>query len=243
MDIPSIAGNRTHDSFLTQPAQQVVSGGTADSTKLADDRKELPSASTKVQLSPNGQARSALAGIRAAAQAVTEVKKTATAHDIKVAANNFATAYNKAVKAINSVAESGGQPPGAISTTAGVVSHSAPTAGVLSSPPTNIGIAQNRDGTLTVDTRTLDRALQSNPAQVRASLTTFALQASQSADQLANNASAGDSGNSALLRNRVLQNEQPDQVAASQRDAIQQISSANNVSSFGVAAYQKTFTR
>ena len=112
-----------------------------------------------------------------------------------------------------------------------------------------IGITQNKDGSLAVDTKVFDNALQSNPSQVRRTLASVGSRAEKAVtSELASSGNIGSSVNSLTERNRVLEAQQSSQQAliTSAQNLISQqttqINKINNTSKLGIAAYQKTFT-
>jgi flagellar capping protein FliD len=199
----------------------------------SDERIE----STKVELSAFGQAKGALAELQTAAEAVTEPRQTATADDAKKAVENFVSAFNKANTAVSNAEKASAKETQAL---AGELRRSV-SEGNGSAELRKAGIAQSRDGSLSLDTRALEKSLRESPEQTLAAVAETGRKVEKSAtQQLANGGNASEAAN---VRDRRLEAEQGAQqavVAASQRTIEQQSANITKLAS-GIAAYQRNF--
>lgn len=221
----------------------------AKANKRAADRTEQQLESTQVQLSAYGQIKGAVSELQAASKAVSEPRKTATADDARKTIENFVSAYNKANATVARTTRNDRNEPGALATDA-----RARIAGndLRRSVAENEGLAelrkagitQNKDGSLALDTKTLDRALQQNPPQTVAAVAGVARQVERTATrELAGSGNVGASVQTLDQRSRRLEAEQASQqalVEASQRTVQQKTANVTQAAS-GIAAYQRNF--
>ena len=251
MVISNIANNLIGQTQSSQSTQQATSDPVTKALKRASDRIDQQLGSTKVQLSAYGQIKSAFSDVQAAGNALSNLKKTATADDIKKAVQGFVDAYNKANKAVGTATQGDGKQAGALANDARArlagndLRRSVAEGGNLADLK-NIGVTQNKDGTLAVDSKALDKALQANPDQVRSALGATGQQVEKAAArELANNGNVGKSVNALSNRSNNLeaqQSAQQDLLLASQRAVTQQATLINNTFASGIAAYQRTFS-
>jgi flagellar capping protein FliD len=196
-------------------------------------------ASTKVELSAQGQVKAAFAELQTAARAVTEPQRTATAEDTKQAVENFVSAFNKANAAVNNATKTNAKEADA---SAGELRRAASEANG-SAELKKAGIAQNRDGSLSVDSRALETSLRERPAQTVAAVAETGRKVERTATREL--AAGGNADSAAALdnRNRRLEAEQSAQqavVVASQTTIEQQSANVTKLAS-SVAAYQRNF--
>lgn len=220
----------------------------AKATKRATDRTDEKLESTKVQLSAYGQIKGAVSELQTASKAVTEPKKTATADDARKTIENFVSAYNKANAAVARTTRNDRKETGALANDA-----RARIAGndLRRSVAENDGLAelkkagvtQNKDGSLALDTKALDKALKESPAATVAAVAEVATKVEKTATkELASNGNVGASVQTLDQRSRRLEAEQSSQQAlieASRRTAEQK--TANVAQAAGIAAYQRNF--
>lgn len=254
MAISSVAGSLISQSFDSQSARQssqTTSDPVADALKHANNRIEQQLGSTKVQLSAYGQIKGAFSEVQTASKALSEPKKTATTDNVKKAVAGFVSAFNKANKTVGAAVQGDGKQVGTLANDARARNavtdlRRSVTEGSALSDLGKIGITQNKDGSLAVDAKALDKALQSNPDQVRSTVAGVGQQVEKTATrELANNGNVGSSVNTLNNRSRSLearQSAQQDQLAASQRLVEQQTTQLNNIFAGGLAAYQRTLT-
>ena len=249
MDISSIANSLISQSFAGQQSTQTASAPATAAFTHANKRIEQQLGSTKVQLSAYGQIKGAFSEVQTTGKALSDLKTTSTADDVKKAVNGFVSAYNKANKAVGAATQGDGEQTGALANDsrariAGNDLRRSVTEGSSLSDLKKIGITQNKDGSLNVDTKALEKALQSNSNQVLSTVAGIGQQVEKTTTQeLANNGNVGSSVNSLNNRSRSLeaqQSAQQEQITASQRLIEQQTTQINNVFAGGLAAYQRT---
>ena len=252
MAISSIASSLISQSFAgqsTQQSTQTVADPVTAAFARASNRTDQQLGSTKVQLSAYGQIKGAFAETQTASKALSNLKTTSTTDDVKKAVEGFVNAFNKTNKAVGAATQGDGKQAGALANdsharVAGNDLRRSVAEGSSLSDLKKIGITQNKDGSLNVDTKVLEKALQSNPDQVRSTVASVGQQVEKTATrELANNGNVGSSVNSLNTRSRSLeaqQSAQQEQIAASQRLVDQQTVQINNVLAGGLAAYQRT---
>ena len=254
MAISSIAGSSISHSFrgqATQQSPQTIADPVAKALKPANNRIEQQLGSTKVQLSAYGQIKGAFAEVQAASKALSDTKKTTTGDDVKKGVESFVNAFNKANKAVGTAVRGDAKQVGTLANDprariAGNDLRHAVAEGSTLSDLKQIGITQNQDGSLAIDTQAFDTALQANPDQVRSTAASVGQQVEKTATrELANNGNVGSSVNALNQRSRSLeaqQSAQQDQLVASQRLVEQQTTQINNIFAGGLVAYQRTLT-
>lgn len=257
MDITSIVNLIGQSQSYAAQSGQVSPSASSDAVtaafKKAGSRVEQQLGSTKVQLSAYGQIKSSLAEVQTAGKALGDAKQTATATDVKKAASAFVDAYNKASQTLGTAIQGEGKQPGALANDsrarfAASDLRRSVTAGSSLVDLNKIGITQNKNGSLAVDTKALESAFQANPDQVRTTLASLGGQAEKTATrELAKGGNVGGSVEALGNRSRSLeaqQNTQQAQIAAAQQIVDQQstrLNSLSNAFTSGIAAYQRTF--
>lgn len=130
-------------------------------------------ASTNVQLSAFGQIQSAFSGAQTAANKLTAAatSTTATNADIAQAAQAFVAAYNQSVQAVgNAVGGTGALASDFRASRAGNDLAQSIASGAGPANLAQAGISLNKNGTLTLDAKALEQALQSGGSQTKAAL-------------------------------------------------------------------------
>lgn len=220
----------------------------AKALKRATSRTDEKLESTKVELSAFGQIKAALSELQTASKTVAEPTKTATVDDAKKAVENFVSAFNKANTAIKN-ATSSGKETGALANdararSAGNDLRRAVSEGNSASELKKAGIAQNKDGSLSLDAKALEKSLKESPEQTVAAVAELSRKVEKTATrELAGNGNVGHSVEALNQRSRSLEAEQSAQQAhieASQRTVQQQSANITKFAS-GVAAYQRNF--
>lgn len=258
MAVPSIAASNVNLSFGSPSTQQKISDTAAAASVTAtsvtttfkrdSDRVEQQLNVTKVQLSAYGQIRSAVAEVQTTSRTLSDPEKTGNAADIRKAIGSFVSAYNKAVATATRGDDNaaGGVASDVRTRFAGAELSRSVDTGNNRAELQKIGVTQNTDGSLSVDTKALDTALHANPDQVRSTVGAVGQAVEKAAArELASSGNAGSSTGSLdnRSRNREAQrNAQQEQMLTSQRLAEQQTSQVNSVSAEGLAAYQRTFS-
>lgn len=221
----------------------------AKALKRATSRTDEKLGSTKVELSAYGQIKAAFAELQTASKTVAEPAKTATVDDAKKAVENFVSAFNKANAAIKNATKDNGRETGALANdararSAGNDLRRAVSESNGSAELKKAGIAQNKDGSLSLDAKALDKSLKERPAQTAAAVAELSRKVERTATgELAGNGNVGRSVEALTQRSRSLEAEQSAQQAlieASQRTARQQGANITRLAS-GIAAYQRNF--
>ncbi len=215
----------------------------ATATSAARQRRE----ETTVELSAPGRIKSSLSNVQIAARALGDDRQTSSAGDVRKAANNF-------VKAFNSATEAGALAGGSRDSVAASSRDGASLAAIgadstVASELKSIGITGQKDGTLAIDTRKFDAALQAAPDTLRTTLSRAGQQVDQiAATRLAEHGASPGAENvpgasAANPDNR--QTEQQVQAAAQQNLAAQNSridSASGKLLDGGALAYQRIFS-
>lgn len=233
-------------SYGVGSALSAASDPASAALKAANDRVSQQLGSTQVKLSAFGQIKNAFAQVENAAQGLTKLKSGATANELSSAVGAFVNAYNQANGTVNSEtkAKSASSAAGALSSDvrarlAGNDLQRALTRGDTASSLAKIGITRSKDGSLAVDNKALQNALQANPEQVRSTLAAIGAQVETTASrELGSGGHVGSSVNALASRASELTTQQSRQQISA---AVTQLSNAQTGSLFssGVAAYQQ----
>ena len=133
---------------------------------------------TSVQLSPFGQIKSSFVDVQSAGRTLATPAKTSTVEDVTKAVQSFSDAINNATKIVNSAANSTAALAGnGSSNSASLSLNSIVASGGNTADLKNIGVSVNQDGTLSVDTKALQSAMQANPNSVQNTLAKVGAQA------------------------------------------------------------------
>jgi flagellar capping protein FliD len=241
-------------SQLLGQAGQVSSSTSAANTVSqllapANQRVSQQLQSTNVQLSAYGQIKSAFGSAQTAAGSVVAAatSKTASNSDVEKAAQAFVDAYNQASQAVGTAVNGTGKQAGALATdfrakVAGSDLAQALTGGTGLADLKQAGITQNKNGTLTLDTKVLDQALQSNSTQTKGALARLGQQVGTSAGrELASGGNVGASVGSLTSRSQSLTAQQTalqQQAAVLQNTLEKQSAVLNYATAGGLAAYK-----
>ena len=204
--------------------------------------------STNVQLSAYGQIKSAFGSVQTAANSLVSAtaSKTATNIDVEKAAQAFVDAYNQAAQSIGTAVNGTAKAAGALATDAraklaGSDLAQALTGGNGLADLKQAGITQNKNGTLTLDAKALDQALQSNSAQTKGALARLGQQVGASTGrELASGGNVGSSVGSLTSRSQTLTAQQTtlqQQATALQGVLERQGAVLNYSTAGGLAAY------
>jgi hypothetical protein len=204
----------------------------------AAKRTGVQIAQTEAQLSSYGQIKSRFASLQTTGKALTTLAKNAPSADVINAAQGFVNAYNTTNSAIATAVTGNGK-------SAGVLANENParvTGGdlrrVVTSAASNadlskIGISVNQNGALSIDSKVLASALQSNPDAVKATLSALGGQANSTATTELSGSGAVGKAVSALgtrATSLATQQSQEQRIATAAQATIQQ--SANQIASF-----------
>lgn len=229
-------------------ARQDGTSAAAKATKRATDRTEAKLESTQVQLSAYGQIKGAVSELQAASKAVSEPKKTATADDARKTIENFVSAYNKTNATVARTTRNDRKEAGALANEARARSAGNDLRRSVGENDglaelKKAGITQNKDGSLSLDTKALDKALRESPGETVAAVAEVARKVEKTATkELASNGNVGAAVQTLDQRSRRLEAEQASQqalVEASQRTVEQK--TVNVAQAAGIAAYQRNF--
>lgn len=247
MDITSLsaaatglANTRTRAQGDTDPVAQAF--------QKADKRIQRQREAVSIQLSSFGKLQSSFSEIQVAARALSDAKQTATDADIAKAAGNFVKAFNNAAQTARSATAKHGTlaENSRARATERDLRQSVGNTALAASDLKTIGITQQKDGTLAIDTKKFDVALKSDPDALRTTLTRIGQQVDRTAThELARSGNIGGSVSSLDNRAKNLESQQTEQQA--QAVAAQQVISAQSTRfsdslNTGAAAYQRVFS-
>jgi hypothetical protein len=189
---------------------------------------------TSVQLSVYGLVKSSFADVQSAGQSLSMTGKASTTEDTTKAVQSFADTYNNATKTVSVAVESGNN---AQVNLAAVDLGRVVSSGNNAADLKRAGVNVAQDGTLSVDTQTLQGALQTSPD---ATLTTLAQVGAQAA-QVAGSVLARNIGNAAgsPLKGLTFGAAQQRSTGAAKGAMQQQAAAANGSASGAIAAYRQ----
>ena len=253
-DMSNIATLTRNYASSTNSSSASGASATPDSVSQALDsankRISAQISQTSVQLSSYGQIKSGFASLQNTGQALTTLAKNASVSDVSKATQSFVDAYNSTNSAISTAVKGNDKSAGtlagnALANRSGSDLHRIVVSNSSSADLKNIGISVNQNGSLTVDTKALEKAVQANPDAVKNTLAKLGQQANTTAtNELSSSGAVGSAVNSLNQRAKSLatQQTQEQSLAASAQAAIQQ--SANQTSGFssGIADYMKIFS-
>ncbi len=246
MDVSSLVGTGLQIAQLNQAggpsAADTVSRLTAPAAKRLSQQLE----STNVQLSAYGQIKSAFGGAQTAATALSSsaTSKTATNADVEKAAQAFVTAYNQAVQTVGSATAGSAKQAGALASDLRARAAGNDLARSLTSGSTLAGLKQagvtlNQNGTLSLDTKALQQALQANPSQTKSTLAGLGQQVGTAAGrELASTGNVGISVGRLTSRAQSLSTQQAmlgQQASSLQATLEQQNATLNYLTASGLA--------
>lgn len=234
-------GQTSSSGSATQSSSQILGP--------ANERLTQSLSATNVKLSAYGTLKSAFGTSQSAASSLSSAaaSKTASSSDVSKAAQAFVDAYNQAEKAVGTSTATGSK-PGALTADfhagrAGRDLAQALTSGSGAADLKQVGITQNKDGSLSLDTKALDQALQANSTQTKSALGRLGQQVSDTAGrELASTGNVGASLGSLTSKAQTLTAQQHalQQQAATAQSAIDNQSAVLNYFSLsGIAAYQR----
>lgn len=233
--VANVGGTQAGGIASRQLAPQgTVAPETARTRGAAKTEEKL--ASTKVELSAQGQVKAAFAELQTAARTVAEPKRAVTADETKRAVENFVGAFNKANAAVNNATKANAREAGVPTDDL----RRAVSEANVSADLKKAGIAQSRDGSLSVDSRALENSLRERPTQTVAAVAETARKVERTATRelaAGNNAAAGAS---AGRSREAEQSAQQAAVAASQTTVDQQNANVTQLTG-SVAAYRRNF--
>jgi hypothetical protein len=221
---------------------------TTDAFQKADKRINQQRESVNVQLSSFGKLKSSLAETQSASRELSDSKRSATDTDLKSTANNFVQAFNTATQTARSTAAQLGTSPQShrARATETDLRRAVSSDTTVTSDLKKVGITQQKDGSLAIDTKKFDAALKTDPDSLRGTLSKIGQQVDRTAtSELADRGNVGSSLSSLSNRARSLENTQDaqqSQAAAAQQVVRTQTARLNNNLNSGAAAYQRIFS-
>lgn len=254
MNISDIANGMRANALLygSNSATSSVGGSAAASAitkafEQADKRVQQQRDVTSAQLSSFGQLKSSFSDVQGAAKALGNLKTDATAADLGKAASAFVTAFNSAVKSAQSsqtqattVSETTSARRAGTDLRQTIGNNSNLTLGLK-----KIGITQQADGSLALDSTKFQAAVQAEPAALRATVTQLGQQGQAfAARELADTGNVGSTLKALDSRSRSLQARQTEQqsaLASLQASANSQANAYGNRVATGLAAYNNIF--
>ena len=217
----------------TAQSEAVQKAGNKASARLDQELQ-----TTTAQISAYGQVQSSFARVQDSGKALAATQSSTSTADLKKNLQAFVSAYNDSRSA--SAATSTGNASAASRELQRSVSTDSARADLKS-----LGITQNSDGSLTLNTESLDASLQSNTSAVTSAASRIGSTAEQSATSaLAATGSIGSSVSTLNARETSIENRQAQQqqlLAESQ----QQVTQATNFLSSalaGIVSYNRIFS-
>ena len=241
MNITSMT-NQTLGLAALQSGSGTTATGQSNAIQKAYDkastRLDQELQTTTAQISAYGQVQSSFAKIQDSGKALAATQSTTSTADLKKNLQTFVNAYNDTRSAAASTAT--GSAKTAVRDLQSSLSTDSARADLKS-----LGITRNSDGSLTLDTKALDSALQSNDGTANSAAKRIGSTAAQSATTALSTTGSIASSLSALnAREASLENRQAtqqQQLAESQ----QQVAQASNFLSSalsGITSYTRIFS-
>jgi flagellar hook-associated protein 2 len=225
--------------LLGTNTQNTTSNSVSQLLAPVSERLSQQLASTNVKLSAFGQIQSAFSSAQTAANSLTTAatSNTATNAEVAKAAQAFVAAYNQSVQAVSTaVSGKGALASDLRATRAGNDLAQSLTSGAGPANLAQAGISLNKNGTLTLDTKALEQALESSGTQTKAALAYLGQQVGAATGrELASAGNVGASVGSLTSRSQTL---------AAQQATLQQQSTAlqNTLTSQGTVLNYLTAT-
>jgi len=214
---------------------------------LASKRLGQQVSATNVQLSAFGQIKSSFADVQSAGKSLSAPGKTSTTEDTTKAVQAFADAFNNATNTLNTAIKGDGKSAGVLASDAhanlaAFDLKKVVTSGSNTADLKKIGVSIDKNGTLSVDTKALQNALQANPNSVNDTLARVGAQAVQvSQKELAGTGNVGGSVSSLSTRAKNLEAKAAEQqkLASDSLNTVQQQSGTFSSNAAGIAAYMQ----
>lgn len=234
---------------LAGTANSSAAAGTdkvAKAFERADQRLQQQRDSTSAQVSSFGQLKSAVSDVQGAARALGTTTPTSSSTELARAADTFVKAFNGGITAARaSQTQAGASTEGLGARRAEGDLRRSVGNGSLTAELQKIGISQQSDGTLKIDTTKFNAAAQSNSAGLRETLAKVGNKVQATATrELADTGSVGASLKSLNSRASSLQTRQTEQqslVASLQKSANSQSNSFGNNAGSALAAYRSIY--
>ncbi len=232
----SLAGNKG----ATQSTSNVA--GTSGVLQKAETRIKAAVDLSTTHLSSFGKLKSAVSEVQLASRALRSLTTTASAASVTLAASNLVTAYNNAIKTAKAAALVTGAPAESASARrAGRELVQAVTADATTlASLKKLGISALPDGTLMLDSKTLDAAQLTDPAGAKTVLAKLGNGIDKAATQELATDGLVSTSLTALNRRATLLKAQQDAMAtlADNMATAAQNNTRSGFGSYGLAAYQ-----
>ena len=162
-------------NLANKAATSATSDPLTKSLGIANQRVTDQLSQTNVQLSSYGQSKSGFAALQTTGKTLCTLTKEATASDVSKAAQSFASAFNSTTNAVSSAVNGSAGKSGALANDqlarlSGNDLRRVITNSGGASELQKIGISVGQSGTLTVDSKALEKALAANPDAVKGTL-------------------------------------------------------------------------
>jgi flagellar hook-associated protein 2 len=236
MNVSEIANLYTRQQSLSTNSN-VQSDPVQKAFATAASRIEKQQQTTNVQLSSYGKVKAAFASVDDAAKSLSAMKSTTSSADLKKGIESFVQAYNDA--------------RGAAVTTEGSARSAGNDLRRTASSDGNrsdlrsLGITQNTDGSLAIDSKKLDAALQANPEIARAAATQVSGQMQQVATRaLSSSGSVGATFNTLTSRADSLNAAKASQanLTSAYQKTVSDQANRWSASLAGITSYQNIFS-
>jgi len=240
---------------LTRNATQGQKAGVSASTKadLATGAFDLASKrigqlvnATNVQLSAFGQIKSSYVDVQSAGRALATPAKISTVEDATKSVLSFANAYNNATRVVSTATRGDGKTTAALANDGHANLASSDLKKIVASGNNTadlkkIGVSVNQDGTLSVDAKALQSAMQANPNSVQDTLARVGAQTVQvTQKELAGNVGGAVNTLSARVKSLEAKAAGQQKLAAGSQNAVQQqAANMNKSAAGGIAAYMQ----
>jgi hypothetical protein len=218
--------------------------------ELASQRIGQQANAANVQLSAFGLVKSSFVEVQSAGKNLTTPAKTSTIEDLTKSLQSFADAYNKATITVglsrNGTANSAGVlADNGLANLAGFDLKRIVNSGNTIASLNKIGVTQNKDGTLDINTNALKNSFLTNPAQVQNTLAKVGAQAIiVSQRELASTGNIGSSMNTLSIRSKNLASQASSQqiLSTNSNTLVQQQTANYGNAANGIAEYLKMFS-
>ena len=239
LSLATLRTNSASSTNSTNSASTVSqSGNVQKALSTATARLEQERQTTTAQISAYGLVKSDFARVQDSGKALAATQSTTSTADVKKNLQAFVSAYNDtrsaAAKITTGVAQAAGRE------LQRTVSTDSARADLKS-----LGITQNKDGTLTLDTKALDQALQTSAATVRDAAGRLGSSAQQTATRvLSDTGGINTSLNALTSREQSIESRQAlqQQLLSDSQQQVSQASNYLNNALAGITAYNRIFS-
>lgn len=236
MTVSSIGSFNSSNRSL-QAALQAASDPAGEALKRAQTRTQQQFDSSTVKLSAFGQAKSAVAALDSASDNLAKAAQSGSSEELKTSAGAFVTAFNSAIKAATAAGSASGDVRAQL--TGNNLARALRNSDAASSL-SKAGVTKNADGSLSLNSKTFDQALQARPQATRDALGRAGTQVGSAATrELAPSSNINSAVGSLSKQVKSLGTQLTQQLAfaAQQQQAQDQLSNQQGTSANAIAAY------